>query len=53
MRGAEVVINLIGVLHDELRKRNVPLISLAASVPHYLNVDENPPALPAGLRPCL
>ena len=41
---------IIGVLHDELRKRNVPLISLAASVPHYLNVDENPPATFALLR---
>lgn len=35
---------IIGVIHDELRKRNVPLISLAAGVPHYLNTEENPPA---------
>ena len=41
---------ILGVLHDELRKRDVPLISLAAAVPHYLNVDENPPATMALLR---
>lgn len=47
---------IIGVLHDELRRRNVPLISLAAGVPHYLNVDENPMATAAllrGLRPVI
>lgn len=41
---------ILGVLHDELRKRNCPLISLAAGVPHYLNVEENPPATMALLR---
>ncbi len=41
---------ILGVLHDELRKRSVPLISLAAGVPHYLNVEENPPATMALLR---
>lgn len=41
---------ILGVLHDELRKRGVPLISLAAAVPHYLNVEENPPATIALLR---
>lgn len=41
---------IIGVIHDELRRRNAPLISLAAAVPHYLNVDENPPATAALLR---
>lgn len=41
---------IIGVLHDELRKREVPLISLAAGVPHYLNTDENPPATDALLK---
>lgn len=41
---------ILGVLHDELRKLNIPLISLAAAVPHYLNVDENPPATMALLR---
>ena len=35
---------IIGVIHDELRRRNVALISLAAGVPHYLNTEENPPA---------
>jgi len=35
---------IIGVLHDVLRRHGAPLISLAASVPHYLNVEENPPA---------
>lgn len=35
---------ILGVLHDSLRRRGAPLISLAAGVPHYLNVDENPPA---------
>ncbi len=41
---------IVGVLHDELRRRGLPLISLAAAVPHYLNVDENPPATMALLR---
>jgi hypothetical protein len=41
---------ILGVLHDELRKRNVPLISLAAGIPHYLNVEENPPATAALLK---
>ncbi len=41
---------ILGVLHDELRKRDCPLISLAAGVPHYLNVEENPPATMALLR---
>jgi hypothetical protein len=41
---------LLGVLHDVLRKRGAPLISLAAGVPHYLNVEENPPATMALLR---
>ncbi len=41
---------IIGVLHDELRRRGASLISLAAGVPHYLNVDENPMATMALLR---
>lgn len=41
---------IVGVLHDEMRKRGLPLVSLAAAVPHYLNVDENPPATMALLR---
>jgi hypothetical protein len=41
---------ILGVLHDELRKREVPLISLAAGIPHYLNVEENPPATAALLK---
>jgi hypothetical protein len=41
---------IIGVLHDTLRRRNVPLLSLAAGVPHYLNVAENPPATMALLK---
>lgn len=42
---------VLGVIHDELRRKyNAPLISLAASVPHYLNVEENPPATAALLR---
>lgn len=41
---------ILGVLHDYLRQRNVPLISLAAGVPHYLNVEENPAATLALLR---
>ena len=47
---------IIGVLHDVLRQRKVPLISLAAGVPHYLNVDENPLATKAllmALKPVL
>lgn len=35
---------ILGVLHDALRRRGANLISLAAGVPHYLNVEENPPA---------
>ncbi|MCC7089715.1 MAG: PAC2 family protein [Dehalococcoidia bacterium] len=35
---------ILGVLHDSLRRRGAGLISLAAGVPHYLNVEENPPA---------
>ncbi len=35
---------ILGVLHDSLRRRGANLISLAAGVPHYLNVEENPPA---------
>jgi hypothetical protein len=41
---------ILGVLHDSLRRQGVPLISLAAGVPHYLNVDENPPATMALLQ---
>jgi len=41
---------ILGVIHDALRNHDVPLISLAASVPHYLNVEENPPATAALLR---
>lgn len=41
---------IIGVIHDALRRRDVPLISLAAGVPHYLNTDENPPATIALLK---
>lgn len=41
---------ILGVLHDSLRRRGAPLISLAAGVPHYLNVDENPAATMAILR---
>ena len=41
---------ILGVLHDSLRQREVPLISLAAGVPHYLNVEENPAATLALLR---
>jgi proteasome assembly chaperone (PAC2) family protein len=47
---------IIGVAHDVLRRQNLPLISLVAGVPHYLNVDENPPATVAllnALRPVL
>lgn len=41
---------IVGVLHDALRRRGVPLISLSAGVPHYLNVDENPMATMALLQ---
>jgi proteasome assembly chaperone (PAC2) family protein len=41
---------LLGVLHDVLRKQDAALISLAAGVPHYLNVEENPPATMALLH---
>ena len=41
---------ILGVIHDALRTYSTPLISLAAAVPHYLNVEENPPATRALLR---
>ncbi len=41
---------ILGVLHDSLRRRGANLISLAAGVPHYLNVEENPPATMALLN---
>jgi len=41
---------ILGVLHDSLRRRGAGLISLAAGVPHYLNVEENPAATIAILR---
>lgn len=41
---------IVGVVHDSLRRRGALLISLAASVPHYLNVEENPPAAIALLK---
>ncbi|MGH2632401.1 MAG: PAC2 family protein [Tepidiformaceae bacterium] len=41
---------ILGVLHDSLRQRGADLISLAASVPHYLNIDENPAATMALLQ---
>ena len=41
---------VIGVIHDAMRKHGLPLVSIAASVPHYLSVDENPPATLALLR---
>ncbi len=34
---------IVGAIHDALRRRGAPLISLAAGIPHYLNVPENPP----------
>lgn len=45
---------VLGVIHDVLRTNGAQLISLAASVPHYLNIDENPGATMAlleALRP--
>lgn len=41
---------VLGVIHDVMRRRGVGLISLAAGVPHYLNVEENPAATMALLR---
>lgn len=41
---------IVGVLHDAMRRHGLPLVSLVASVPHYLSVDENPPATLALLR---
>jgi hypothetical protein len=41
---------VLGVIHDVLRRGNVGLISLSASVPHYLNVEENPAATMALLQ---
>lgn len=47
---------VLGVIHDVLRRNGANLISLAASVPHYLNIDENPSATMAlleALRPMI
>ena len=41
---------ILGVIHDTLRRKGCGLISLAASVPHYLNVEENPAATMALLK---
>jgi PAC2 family len=41
---------VLGVIHDYLRRKGANLISLAAGVPHYLNVEENPAATIALLR---
>lgn len=41
---------ILGVIHDSLRRRGSGLISLAAGVPHYLNVEENPAATIALLK---
>jgi len=41
---------ILGVLHDVLRRRGLGLISLSASIPHYLNVEENPAATMALLH---
>lgn len=41
---------IVGVIHDVLRRQGLDLVSLAAGVPHYLSVDENPPATLALLR---
>ncbi|MCC6381695.1 MAG: PAC2 family protein [Dehalococcoidia bacterium] len=41
---------ILGVVHDALRRKGTALMSLAASIPHYLNVEENPPATMALLR---
>lgn len=41
---------ILGVIHDVLRGHRLDLISLAAGVPHYLSIDENPPATLALVR---
>jgi proteasome assembly chaperone (PAC2) family protein len=41
---------IIGVIHDALRTEKLDLISLAAGVPHYLSIEENPPATLALIR---
>jgi len=41
---------ILGVVHDAMRRRGAALMSLSAAVPHYLNVEENPPATMALLR---
>lgn len=41
---------ILGVIHDVLRKAGANLVSLAAGVPHYLNVEENPAATIALLK---
>jgi hypothetical protein len=41
---------ILGVIHDALRLHGASLMSLSAGVPHYLNVEENPPATIALLR---
>jgi proteasome assembly chaperone (PAC2) family protein len=35
---------IVGVLHDALRRADVPAASLWANVPHYITTSQNPPA---------
>jgi proteasome assembly chaperone (PAC2) family protein len=41
---------IVGVMHDACRRRDLPVVSLWASVPHYLGVTANPKAAAALLR---
>ena len=46
----EGITGLIGVLHAELERRDIPTISLRVGVPHYLGHTEHPQAVGALLR---
>lgn len=41
---------IVGVLHDVLRRENIPSASLWANVPHYVTTNQNPPATLALLQ---
>ena len=41
---------IVGVLHDALRRADLPGASLWANVPHYITTSQNPPATAALLR---
>ena len=41
---------IVGILHQQLRERELPAASLWANVPHYITTSQNPPATVALLK---